>query len=85
MVMTAGCLELRISEILGLQWRDVDWDNLVVQIQRSVVEGKVYETKTEVVFRSSWGVTHKFEAWQLVEWHGAARSPSYSTRTERCR
>ncbi|HEX5484263.1 MAG TPA: site-specific integrase [Terriglobia bacterium] len=47
MVTVAGCLGLRISEILGLQWRDVDWGNLSILIQRSVVEGKVYETKTE--------------------------------------
>lgn len=46
-VLIAACLGLRISEILGLQWRDVDWDELVILIQRSVVQGKVYETKTE--------------------------------------
>ncbi len=47
MVLIAGCLGLRISEILGLQWGDVDWQNLAILIQRSVVEGQVYETKTE--------------------------------------
>jgi integrase len=47
MVLVAGCLGLRISEILGLQWGDVDWQDLAILIQRSVVEGKVYETKTE--------------------------------------
>ena len=47
MVLVAGCLGLRISEILGLRWGDVDWDNLALSIQRSLVAGKVYETKTE--------------------------------------
>ncbi|MGH9356593.1 MAG: tyrosine-type recombinase/integrase, partial [Terriglobia bacterium] len=47
MVLIAGCLGLRISEILGLQWGDVDWQDLAILIQRSIVEGKVYETKTE--------------------------------------
>jgi integrase len=47
MVLIAGYLGLRISEILGLQWGDVDWQDLAILIQRSVVEGKVYETKTE--------------------------------------
>jgi len=47
MALIAGCLGLRISEILGLRWGDVDWENLTVLIQRSVVGGAVYETKTE--------------------------------------
>jgi len=47
MVLIAGCLGLRISEILGLRWGDIEWEKLTVLIQRSVVEGKVYETKTE--------------------------------------
>jgi len=47
MVTTIACLGLRISELLGLQWGDVDFENLTVRIQRSVVEGKVNLTKTE--------------------------------------
>jgi integrase len=47
MVLVAGCLGLRISEILGLRWGDIDWGNLTVLVQRSVVHGKVYATKTE--------------------------------------
>lgn len=47
MALIAGCLGLRISEILGLRWGDIDWQNLTVLVQRSVVLGKVYETKTE--------------------------------------
>ena len=47
MVLVAGCLGLRISEIIGLRWGDIDWENLTILVQRSVVSGKVYETKTE--------------------------------------
>ncbi len=47
MVLTAGCLGLRVSGLLSLQWGDFDFDNLAVKIQRSVVEGRIYETKTE--------------------------------------
>ncbi len=47
MVLIAGSLGLRISEILGLRWGDIEWEKLTVLIQRSVVAGKVYETKTE--------------------------------------
>ena len=45
-VLVAGCLGLRISEILGLRWGDVDWQNLSLLVQRSVVLGKVYPTNT---------------------------------------
>lgn len=43
----AVCLGLRVSEIIGLQWGDFDWDNLTVLVQRGVVQGRVGETKTE--------------------------------------
>jgi integrase len=46
-VLVGGCLGLRISEILGLRWGDIDWGNRTLWVQRSVVAGKVYETKTE--------------------------------------
>lgn len=32
---------------MGLRWVDIDWQNLSILIQPSVVMGKVYETKTE--------------------------------------
>lgn len=47
MVLVAGCLGLRASEILGLQWGDLDWDNLTVFIRRSAIGKHIYETKTE--------------------------------------
>ena len=47
MVVTVACLGLRVSELLGLQWGDIDFQSLTVRIQRSVVEGKVNPTKTE--------------------------------------
>jgi integrase len=47
MVLTAACLGLRVCEVLGLQWGDVDFENLTVRIQRSVVEAEVNPTKTE--------------------------------------
>jgi len=47
MCVVAGCLGLRISEVLGLQWCDFDWKNQQVQIRRSRVYGHVGEPKTE--------------------------------------
>jgi integrase len=34
MALLAGCLGLRISEVLGLQWHDFDWLRLEVRIER---------------------------------------------------
>lgn len=46
MVLVAGCLGLRVSEILGLQWGDFDWEHLELKIQRAVVLGQVGRVKT---------------------------------------
>ena len=47
MVLVAACLGLRASEIVGLQWGDLNWENLTLLVRRSVVHGRVGETKTE--------------------------------------
>ena len=47
MVLIAGCLGLRVSEIAALQWRDFDFSGLTLLIQRSVVHGRVGDVKTE--------------------------------------
>jgi len=46
MVTLAMCLGLRISEILGLRWEDVDVEGATLQVRRSVVNGHVEDTKT---------------------------------------
>jgi integrase len=47
MVLVAGCLGLRASELVGLKWGDVDWANLSVFIRRSVVAGREEATKNK--------------------------------------
>ena len=47
MVMVAGCLGLRVSEIVGLQWGDFDFENQTALVQRGVVHGYVGDVKTE--------------------------------------
>ena len=47
MVLIAGCLGLRVSEIVALQWRDFDFPGLTLLIKRSVVHGRVGDVKTE--------------------------------------
>lgn len=47
MVILAMCLGLRVSEILGLRWEDVDLEKRSLQVRRSVVSGHAEATKTE--------------------------------------
>ena len=46
-VLIAGCLGLRVSEIMGLQWGDFDFNKRTVLVQRGVVHGRVGDVKTE--------------------------------------
>lgn len=46
-VLTAMCLGLRCSELIGLKWSDFNWQNQTLMIQRSVVAGRVDDVKTE--------------------------------------
>jgi hypothetical protein len=36
MVVVSGCLGLRVSEILGLKWSDIDWKKRTITIQRKM-------------------------------------------------
>jgi integrase len=47
MVIVAQCLGLRVSEILALQWCDIDFENLTIMVQRAVVHGRVNAVKSE--------------------------------------
>ncbi len=38
---------MRISEILGLQWQDVDFERAILHVRRSCVDGVIGECKTE--------------------------------------
>ena len=43
----AATTGLRISEVLGLKWMDIDWKTLQMNVTRSVVDGIVGKCKTE--------------------------------------
>ena len=47
MVMVAQCTGLRISEILGLQWGDFNFEDHTFMVQRSSVGGRIDAVKTE--------------------------------------
>lgn len=46
MAQIAVCFGLRVSELLALQWRDVDWLNEKLNIERAIVMQNVDEVKT---------------------------------------
>jgi len=45
--VVAATTGLRISEVLGLKWMDIDWEKLQMEVTRSVVDGIVGKCKTE--------------------------------------
>jgi integrase len=51
MVLIAGGLGLRVSEIVALQWGDFDWKLLTLMVTRGCVQGRLGEVKTEYSHR----------------------------------
>jgi integrase len=47
MVIVAQCTGLRAEEVLALEWRDIDFENLSMKVERAVVHGRVESVKTE--------------------------------------
>lgn len=47
MVLTDMCLGLRCSELLALQWQDIDFDELTITLRRAIVHGRIGDMKTE--------------------------------------
>jgi integrase len=45
--IVAATTGLRISEVLGLKWKDIDWRALQMEVTRSVVDGIIGKCKTE--------------------------------------
>lgn len=64
--IVAATTGLRISEVLGLKWMDIDWRALQMEVTRSVVDGIVGKCKTETSRRPV--PIDKFTAETLLEW-----------------
>ena len=47
MVFLAATTGLRVSELLGLKWKDISFDTLEIHLSRAIVDGVVGEMKTE--------------------------------------
>jgi len=48
MVFLAATTGLRVSELLGLKWQDIDFDALEIHLGRAIVDGEIGDMKTEV-------------------------------------
>jgi integrase len=62
----AATTGLRISEVLGLKWMDIDWKTLQMNVTRSVVDGIVGKCKTETSRRPV--PIDEFTADELLAW-----------------
>jgi integrase len=47
MALMSVCLGLRVSELLALRWRDVDWLNGKINVERGIVRQIVDDVKTD--------------------------------------
>lgn len=65
MTFTALSLGLRFSELTGLKWKDIDWMDSSVHIQRGVVRGFVDETKTTSSNETLPIAPELLESWKL--------------------
>jgi integrase len=48
MVTICATTGLRVSEVLGLKWENIDWETGLADVQRSVVDGAIGDCKSEV-------------------------------------
>jgi integrase len=46
MCIVAMCMGLRVSEVIGLKWRDIDWEGMRLGIRQSYVYGRCGAVKT---------------------------------------
>jgi integrase len=51
MCIVAMCLGLRVSEILGLRWNDIDWEGLRLAVRQAYVYGMQGDVKTQASHR----------------------------------
>ncbi len=77
MVVIAQCLGLRVSEIAALKWEDFDFDDRQLLVQRSIVNGRVDDVKTE--YSHDYVPLHDSLVEVLLDWSSQAYSPCRMT------
>jgi integrase len=56
---------MRLGELLGLQWGDLDWNSNFIQVERSFRHGRVTKTKTSKARRVDMSDQLRAELWRL--------------------
>jgi len=46
LIVTAYLTGMRVSELFGLKWKDMDWQNSKIHVRRTYQEGRFFETKS---------------------------------------
>lgn len=64
---------LRISEAIGLKWKDIDFKKGTARVERSVVRGRVWGLKTEVSRKLV--PLHSAQLEALNAWRGSRLTP----------
>ncbi len=77
LVLLAAATGMRISELLGLQWGDIDWNARTIHMNRTWLYGRVGEGKSEESRKPV--AMGKRIAEFLLEWH---RETPYATATD---
>ena len=52
LTLSDAATALRVSELLGLMWMDLDFDGLVIYVRRAYVWGRFKEPEVENPYRS---------------------------------
>jgi integrase len=47
MVLLAGCIGLRVSEVMGLRWSLVDFDSLLMEVREGYARSRITKLKSE--------------------------------------
>ena len=68
MVFLAATTGLRVSELLGLKWKDISFDTLEIHLSRAIVDGVVGDMKTEASHKPL--ALDSALAEVLVDWRG---------------
>jgi integrase len=71
MVLLAATTGMRRSELLALQWQDIDFENLLVYVRRSIFAGVVGKCKTHHSNKPL--PLAGFVAHELKLWHGESK------------
>ena len=86
LICLALSLGLRRGELAGLRWQDVDFDRLMITVQRSVVDQVIGYTKTEASQRPlpmDLRIARLLQQWRLISKYAEARHYVFAATSNR--